>query len=151
MVKESCNGDGFVLSHPDQASPWLSTTWGSRVEITDFETLDDGLLGITVQAQQLVNLTDFYRQPDGLLKARTDIIEHWPQQRPAPSRRHWPSNLSTFLINIKNSPSYTLGLTCKTLAGFVAGGLNYCRSICNVNNSLLSLSPFNLRKNTLKP
>jgi hypothetical protein len=83
MVKESCGETGFVISNPESSEPWLSTQWGTRVVITDFETLNDGLLGITVEAKEMVELSDFYRENDGLLKAHCVPSEHWPPQSPS--------------------------------------------------------------------
>lgn len=47
---------------------------GSYVEITDFESLDNGLLGITIKAIHRVRITNTTTQHDGLLNGMTEAI-----------------------------------------------------------------------------
>lgn len=77
MVKESAGEDGFVLSLLNSDEQFSSSSWGAWVKLIDFETLPDGMLGITVEAQQLVTLSDFYYQQDKLLNATVSPLEHW--------------------------------------------------------------------------
>lgn len=77
MVKESAGADGFILSYLQKDKEFQCCDWGAWVEIVDFETLSDGILGITIEANQLVRLTDFYYEQDNLLNATIDVFEHW--------------------------------------------------------------------------
>lgn len=77
MVKQSAGGDGFVLSLLQRENEHSTSEWGAWVEIIDFETLPDGMLGITVEAKHLVLLSDFYYEQDKLLNASVEIKSHW--------------------------------------------------------------------------
>ncbi|CCN83102.1 putative Peptidase S16 (lon family) [Vibrio nigripulchritudo SFn27] len=79
LVKECCqNGEGFVIclvSDSNDASPHNISQIGTLVEIVDFETLDDGLLGITVYGKQRIRVKRVWSEHDGL---RVGEIEHLP-------------------------------------------------------------------------
>lgn len=49
-------------------------TIGTYVEIIDFERLDNGLLGITIQAKHKVRIQSTTAQHDGLLNGTTELI-----------------------------------------------------------------------------
>ena len=50
------------------------------VNISDFDQLDDGTLGINVQAQSLVTISNCFQEPDKLHQGQIIAINHWPQQ-----------------------------------------------------------------------
>nr|WP_256448324.1 MULTISPECIES: LON peptidase substrate-binding domain-containing protein [unclassified Psychrosphaera] len=79
MVKESMQS-GFVLSlyKPDLVHE--SSPWGVHVSIVDFEMLPDGLLGIVIKANNLVELTNMELEHDGLRCATISVLEHWPER-----------------------------------------------------------------------
>lgn len=77
MVKQSAGADGFVLSLLQRENEYSTSDWGAWVEIIDFETLPDGMLGITVEAKHLVLLSDFYYEQDQLLNAKIEVKSHW--------------------------------------------------------------------------
>lgn len=79
LVKESAEAGGFVLSYLQKETEFLSSNWGAWVQIVDFETLNDGMLGITIEATQLVELSDFYHDEDKLLNAKVEVLEHWTE------------------------------------------------------------------------
>lgn len=81
MVKETVGANGFVLSYLQKEKEFASSDWGAWVSIIDFETLPDGMLGITVEAKQLVYLKDFYYQEDRLLNATVTPKPHWQQSQ----------------------------------------------------------------------
>lgn len=81
MVKESAGKDGFVISLSQEAEPFNTANWGAWVSVIDFEPLPGGLLGITVEAKSLVNLTDLFLEQDDLLKATISERAHWSQQQ----------------------------------------------------------------------
>ncbi len=75
LVKESCdNGQGFVLAmkNADDMLPY-----GTLVTITDFETLPDGLLGITIQANHRVEIFNIFQEKDGLWKGDIELLLDW--------------------------------------------------------------------------
>ena len=77
MVKESIGDKGFVMSLLDRDAEYSASNWGAWVKIIDFETLPDGMLGITIEAQSLVSLSDFYYEDDRLLNANVELQSHW--------------------------------------------------------------------------
>lgn len=79
MVKQSAGADGFVLSLLQKENEHATSEWGAWVEIIDFETLSDGMLGITVEAKHLVMLSNFYHEQDKLLNATVEVVTHWDQ------------------------------------------------------------------------
>lgn len=100
MVKESNEAGGFILSYLQKEKEFLTSDWGAWVEIIDFETLADGMLGITIEAKHLVTLTGFFYQQDRLLNANVEILEHWTGDAVAPN--------SLSLQNIKHAYSELL-------------------------------------------
>jgi hypothetical protein len=79
MVKSCAGSQPFALSLYRKEAEQLSSDWAAEVEIIDFETLEDGLLGITVKANRLIGLSDFERDDDNLLFANTTELAHWPE------------------------------------------------------------------------
>ncbi|MGB0836244.1 MAG: LON peptidase substrate-binding domain-containing protein [Psychrobium sp.] len=80
LVSEASSGQGFVISHYDSDKPFTSSDYGTLVHIIDFETLDGGMLGIKVQAQRMVSLSNFSQDDDGLHRANATSMEHWSGQ-----------------------------------------------------------------------
>ena len=56
------------------AAPQIYST-GCFVEIVDWESLPNGLLGISIEARYLVHLSNSYVRDDGLLLAEATAIE----------------------------------------------------------------------------
>lgn len=50
---------------------------GTYVEITDFETLENGLLGITIRARDKVRISEPRARHDGLLRAEVDTLSEY--------------------------------------------------------------------------
>ena len=82
LIKESASGEGFALAVYRQDKPFQSNETAAWVKIVDFESLEDGLLGVTVKAEQLVRLSDFSVEEDGLRKAQATPIDHWELKEP---------------------------------------------------------------------
>ena len=93
LITEAAAGDGFALSVYQPDRPYQSYPIAAHVEIVDFATLDDGLLGVTVKALQLVKLADFEVEDDGLRKAQIVPLSHWPQQEITPLNPHFATTL----------------------------------------------------------
>lgn len=77
MVKECVGEQGFALSLSQPSNVDTPSPWAAWVEITDFDSLDNGLLGITIRAKSLVSLSNIVTEPDGLLKANISPLAHW--------------------------------------------------------------------------
>lgn len=81
MVKESIDGKGFALAYANKSLYESHSPWAAHVDIIDFETLPDGLLGITIQAKALVKLHNESIQEDGLRIADVEVTPHWPLEQ----------------------------------------------------------------------
>jgi Lon protease-like protein len=62
---------------------------GTLTKIIDFETLEDGLLGISIEGQQTFTINLITVDDDGLTRADVSLIDSWPsdiieQQNPQP-------------------------------------------------------------------
>ncbi|GLX84607.1 ATP-dependent protease [Thalassotalea loyana] len=79
MVKNCNETQGFVIKYQNQALG-QHATWGSWVDIIDFNQDENGMLLITVKCKKLVNILDSF-QNEELLQIG-DVIEKpfWPQQ-----------------------------------------------------------------------
>lgn len=84
MVKEAAGEQGFILTVAYPNLPNNINDKGSWVKIIDFETLDDGTLGIKIQAQNVVAINTTVVEHDSLLRGETQAVEHWPQQPHTP-------------------------------------------------------------------
>ncbi|MBB1316834.1 LON peptidase substrate-binding domain-containing protein [Shewanella sp. SR43-4] len=51
---------------------------GTLTQIIDFETLDDGLLGISVQGKQTFTINHISVDDDGLKRGDVSLIDSWP-------------------------------------------------------------------------
>ncbi|MBD1555700.1 ATP-dependent protease [Vibrio sp. S9_S30] len=85
LVKECCQQNvGFgicLMSDRAEASPHNVSEIGTLVEIVDFETLEDGLLGITVYGKQRIRVKRVWSEADGL---RVGEVEHLPNWQTVP-------------------------------------------------------------------
>lgn len=77
LISEAAQGKGFALSSFDETMPFQSSIEACLVEIVDFSQLPDGLLGIDIKAKNLITLTDFTEEYDGLRRANFSIQDHW--------------------------------------------------------------------------
>lgn len=68
---------GFTLCYYSADSAYNIPTWGTWVNIVDFDALDDGMLTIDVEAKSLVSLSAPYCEDDGLNFATVEKLEHW--------------------------------------------------------------------------
>lgn len=79
MVKEACAAEtGFVVCMLDAKGNKDNNEHiypiGTYVEVVDFNMLDDGFLGITVEGQQCVNIENIATEPDGLRVGDCEMI-----------------------------------------------------------------------------
>lgn len=80
MVKQASGDVGFVISLFDKFNPDKLSDIGTFVKIIDFDQLDDGTLGIDIQAQSLVSIGSSYQEQDKLHKAQIISVNHWSEQ-----------------------------------------------------------------------
>ncbi|RVU41201.1 peptidase S16 [Rheinheimera riviphila] len=100
LVREACAGGRPFVSallnpyvaqtHPDRIFP-LATL----VQITDFTQLDDGLLGITIEGLQRVELADRWQETDGLHVANGIVLPDWQETPFLPSHQQLTQELKT--------------------------------------------------------
>lgn len=82
MVKESfANDQGFCMAMVDAEQPKDSKQRilpiVTRVKVIDFENLPDGMLGITIEGIELLEIIDFDAEADGLLIASLKPSYFW--------------------------------------------------------------------------
>ncbi|MFP2769076.1 LON peptidase substrate-binding domain-containing protein [Oceanisphaera sp. KMM 10153] len=91
MVSEaSRGGTGFgigMLDELDEASHSDLFTLGTRVNIIDFYTLEGGLLGITVEAEDRFRILQLEREADGLLRTEVELLDNWQSCTLSPTER----------------------------------------------------------------
>lgn len=83
MVKRCMrNGEAFAvaaLTEGSEVDSWSYQEIGTLATIRDFETLPDGLLGITAEGSERVRLTEPERETDGLNTALAEPLAAEPQ------------------------------------------------------------------------
>jgi len=99
LVKESFSNGGFVLSIFDKNQSFNTNKNGVIVDIVNFDTLDDGLLSIDVQAKELVTLSNPQLEHDGLLKAEIKKMKHWTNE----GKTNSLENKSDMVVFLKNA------------------------------------------------
>ena len=82
MVKEACEkGSGFVICMLDSKGRQEDNTHifptGTFCKVIDFNILDDGLLGITVEGVNCVSITNVETEQDGLRIADCETVSVW--------------------------------------------------------------------------
>ncbi|GGB59450.1 LON peptidase substrate-binding domain-containing protein [Shewanella inventionis] len=78
LVSESLkSGQGFGLCMLSDDKKTIMPI-GTLTHIIDFETLEDGLLGICVQGKQTFKINNITVEDDGLKRADVTLIDGWP-------------------------------------------------------------------------
>ncbi|TDF38641.1 peptidase S16 [Alteromonadaceae bacterium M269] len=82
MVKKACaenSGFGICMLNPygDKEKNEHIYPLGSYVEVVDFELLDDGLLGITVEASRVFEIKSVETEPDELRVGQVQWLNDW--------------------------------------------------------------------------
>lgn len=96
LVAESLkSGQGFGLCMLEEDGKTIQPI-GTLVHIIDFETLPDGLLGISIQGSKRFKLDKISVEDDGLKRGDVSLIDNWPAVRIATDERY----LSQMLQNI---------------------------------------------------
>ncbi len=79
LVKESlANQNGFVLAMMEGETV---CPYGTLVDIIDFETLEDGLLGITICGRHRVRMTSPKQQDDKLWVSEIETLSDWAEEK----------------------------------------------------------------------
>ncbi|ABS08770.1 MULTISPECIES: LON peptidase substrate-binding domain-containing protein [Shewanella] len=96
LVAESLkSGEGFGLCMLEEDGKTIQPI-GTLVHIIDFETLPDGLLGISIQGSKRFKVNEISIEDDGLKRGDVSFIDNWPATRIATDERY----LSQMLQNI---------------------------------------------------
>lgn len=82
MVKEACESDGgFVICMLNAKGDKTLNTHifptGTYCKVIDFDVLEDGLLGITVEGQYCVSINDIETEKDELRVASCEPVDVW--------------------------------------------------------------------------
>jgi len=81
LVKECCqNNEPFgicLVSDSNEMSPHNVSQIGTLVEIVDFESLNDGFLGITVYGKSRIRVKRVWTEPDGLRIGEIESLPNW--------------------------------------------------------------------------
>ncbi len=82
MVKEACSKDaGFVICMLNSKGSKENNTHifptGTYCKVIDFDILDDGLLGITVEGVRCVSISNISTEDDGLRLGDCEELEAW--------------------------------------------------------------------------
>ena len=82
MVKEACASDsGFVISMVNSQGNNEENTHmfpvGTVCRVIDFDVLEDGLLGVTVEGVECVTITDIETEQDGLRVGTCATVPKW--------------------------------------------------------------------------
>jgi Lon protease-like protein len=82
LVKEACaSGKGFGVCMLDAQGDKHTNTHiypvGTHVKVIDFDLLDDGLLGITVEGQRCFKINTVHTQQDGLRTGNCQWLDTW--------------------------------------------------------------------------
>lgn len=82
MLKESfINDQGFGIvmeESPTSGQSGRILPVGTRVKVTDFYTLNDGLLGVTVLGLERFCIHEMETDPSGLRRAKVEMLPNWP-------------------------------------------------------------------------
>ncbi|MCL1091326.1 LON peptidase substrate-binding domain-containing protein [Shewanella profunda] len=96
LVAESLkSGQGFGLCMTEEDGKTIQPI-GTLVHIINFETLADGMLGISIQGTQRFKLNSIEIENDGLNRGDVSLLDNWPTMQIAADERY----LSQMLQNI---------------------------------------------------
>ncbi len=97
LIKESLNkyrGFGVVMVDNRKISNFGQIMpIGTRVEIVDFYTLADGLLGVTVHGVEKFRLHHIHVELDGLKVADIEPLPNWSEEAPNLTEQHLAEKL----------------------------------------------------------
>ncbi|SDH68989.1 hypothetical protein SAMN04488136_12486 [Vibrio xiamenensis] len=96
LVTQASQGDntfGICLFERQSQDTSVLSAIGTQVRIVDFETLDDGLLGITVVGMKRFLIRRVRQEHDGLRIAKVEWLPEWPQVSISSEFQHLADNL----------------------------------------------------------
>ncbi|MCT6699597.1 LON peptidase substrate-binding domain-containing protein [Rheinheimera sp. 4Y26] len=84
LVKEACAGirpfaSALLNPYVAQQHPDRIFKVATLVKVTDFQQLEDGLLGITITGTERVLIQQRFQEPDGLHVAKVSTLPVWPE------------------------------------------------------------------------
>ncbi|MFB9153116.1 LON peptidase substrate-binding domain-containing protein [Vibrio gallaecicus] len=77
MIANASKGEGFVIARSDKQRDYQVSSWGIKVAIVDFNMGDDNILEVDVEGIELVKISNFTYQDDGLLIGSALATNHW--------------------------------------------------------------------------
>lgn len=101
MIKEAAGDKGFALTtfYPDKLhNVGDRASW---VKIIDFQTLEDGMLGVDIQAQSVLAIDQVTVEEDGLIRGQTTQIPHWPPSPSLPQQQPQTQQIQALAAKLK--------------------------------------------------
>ncbi len=72
---------------------------GTLVKVTDFEKLDDGQLGITIEGIQPFKIESIVTEQDGLRVGSVELLNPWPESAVQPEQAYLIEKLQELYLN----------------------------------------------------
>lgn len=99
-------------------------SWGTLVEISDFDQLPDGLLGISVVGRQRLHVLDTQIEDDGLMTADVEVFPEDPDEAIGFAEDDLVDMLESLAVHMGvDTATFMAGLNKATLAWRLAGVL----------------------------
>ena len=108
---------GFALCMVDPRQPDALRNMlpiATRVNVIDFDRLPDGMLGITVQGVERVQIEDLWQEQDGLRIGEVTSLPAWPPRRLHPDQLPLADALREVLTAKNSTPSMRSRTMCST-------------------------------------
>jgi len=93
MIANASKGEGFVIARSNKQRDFQVSSWGIKVAIVDFNMGEDNILEVDVEGIELVKISNFAYQDDGLLIGSALATDHWSK----PDNSEPTPRLSAFL------------------------------------------------------
>lgn len=92
LVREACAGkrpfaSALLNPYVAQSHPDRIFRAATLVRVTDFTQLEDGLLGITVEGMQRIEISQRWQESDGLHVATATLLPDWAETEFMPAHR----------------------------------------------------------------
>ncbi|WP_425440396.1 LON peptidase substrate-binding domain-containing protein [Photobacterium lipolyticum] len=92
LAMASSDGFGLCMKDDDKICHF-----GTRAIITDFESLPDGLLGVTIQGVDKFIINDYWHEDDGLHFGDVSLMDNWSKTEIRSIDRDVPNTLRVLL------------------------------------------------------
>ena len=147
LVKIATKGQGFVILSMSKNNNSNNYTWGSWVEIINFDQSKEGILEIDVKCNSLVEILSVTTEVDQLSFGDVIRIDHWSQHK----TERCTSNLSKSLETLFNSEPFLNQLYPEKMIAnpnwVIARWLELLPINIDIKNNFIDTRSFNAAKN----